>query len=37
MKHNVFKQVIGAEEELRSLFGYPSESKSWTDIYNSWT
>lgn len=25
MKHNVFKQVIESEEELRSLFGYPSE------------
>lgn len=25
MEHSVFKQVIEAEEELRSLFGYPSE------------
>lgn len=25
MKHNVFKQVVESEEELRSLFGYPSE------------
>lgn len=25
MNHNIFKEVIDSEEELRSMYGYPSE------------